>query len=152
MGVNFYYNTKNATQDMKNLKVRFPLILAAAAYKELSIEAWEMKTRTPVWNPERPVPKGHAPGSLRASGRLHPPVITADGQKIEFLFSFGNQNVDYALYVHEDEDAFHATGEWNFMRGVLHESAPYLPARIARWLVGDLKTVPYTVDIMEWEE
>jgi hypothetical protein len=145
----FYYNTKSATQDMSKIKERFPLILAAAAYQELAVEAREMKARTPVWNPERKVPPGHAPGSLRASGRLSPPDIQPG--KITFVFSFGNQVVNYALFVHEDPDAFHATGEWNFMRGVLHESAPFLPARIAKHLVGDFRTIPYSLELVEWE-
>jgi hypothetical protein len=146
----FYYDTKKATQDMKDIKARFPKILAAAAYPEMAVEMREMIMRTPVWNPERPVPKGHAPGSLRASGRLHPPDVT--NERIIFTFSFGNQNVDYALYVHEDPDAFHATGEWNFMRGVLHQSGPFLPARIARHMTGDFLTMPYAVEVLEWQE
>jgi hypothetical protein len=61
---------------------------------------------------------------------VHPPTIR--GQNVTVSLSFGNETVDYAIYVHEDPDAFHATGQYKFAESVLNESRPYIGGRIAR--------------------
>lgn len=103
---------------------------AASLYQEGQVEMTEAKRRTPVWNPARKVPAGHAPGSLRASGQVHPPE--REGRTITVLLSYGNELVDYALYVHEDLEAFHATGQAKFLESTLSESAPHMGERVAR--------------------
>lgn len=107
-----------------------PEKLARAEYEEFGIEMQEMKRRTPVWNPARPLPHGHTPGSLRASGVVHEPEI--NGSRVSVSLSFGNEGVDYAVYVHEDLDAFHASGQAKFAESVLNESRPYFGGRVAR--------------------
>ena len=89
----------------------------------------EMKRRCPVWNPRRPVPPGHRPGSLRDSGMVHPPEHR--GTRVSTRMTFGNDEVDYAVYVHEDLEAEHAIGQAKFMESVMNESRPYIGRRLA---------------------
>lgn len=116
--------------NLKSIQAKFPEQAAEAQYAEAQIEMTEAKRRTPVWNPARRVPPGHTPGSLRASGMVHEPEF--HGQQIVVGLSFGNELVDYAVYVHEDLEAFHASGQAKFLESVLMESAPYMAERIAR--------------------
>lgn len=116
-------------EKLRDFARKFPDSVARALYLEGQIEMTEAKRRTPVWNPARKVPKGHVPGSLRASGFVHEPK--REGRRISVELSFGGPSVDYAVYVHEDPDAHHATGQWKFLESVLNESAPYMAARLA---------------------
>lgn len=117
---------------LKRIDTDFPNRVGAALYQEAQIEMTEAKRRTPVWNPARSVPAGHTPGSLRASGQVHPPE--RDGKKLTVTLSFGNEFVDYAIYVHEDLDAEHATGQPLFLSSTLDESATGMADRLARRL------------------
>lgn len=121
----------------QNIKVNMPEELGSAIYQESQIEMTEAKKRTPVWNPANPVPPGHTPGSLRASGTVHEPE--QHGDRVSCDLTFGDEIVDYAVYVHEDLEANHATGQAKFLQSVLEESAPYMDQRIARRI--DLKKV-----------
>lgn len=112
-----------------------PSDVEEALYHEAQIEMTEAKRRTPVWNPDRKVPPGHVPGSLRASGMVHEPE--RHGRKISVDLTFGDSAVDYAVFVHEDLEAEHATGQAKFLQSVLEESAPHMAQRIANQL--DLK-------------
>lgn len=114
---------------LQKLQREFPERFKSALYQEAQIEMTEAKRRTPVWNPDRKVPYGHTPGSLRASGQVHEPE--RHGGNITVELSFGNELVDYAVYVHEDLEAFHATGEAKFLESTLMESAPHMAERIA---------------------
>lgn len=116
---------------------RFPGEVERALYQEGQIEMTEAKRRTPVWNPARKVPPGHAPGSLRASGQVQEPE--RNGRRVSVTLSFGNEMVDYAVYVHEDLEATHATGAAKFLESTLMESAPSMAERVARRI--DLRKV-----------
>lgn len=94
--------------------------LGVALYQEAQIEMKEMKRRTPV-------DEGH----LRSSGTVDHPVIKP-GDEVSVHLFFGGQSAPYAIYVHEDLEAFHKVGQAKFCESVIAESAPYLPARIAR--------------------
>lgn len=111
---------------------QFPDRVTAALYLEGQIEMTEAKRRTPVWNPARPVTKGVVPGALRASGFVHEPV--RKGSHTSVALSFGGPAVDYAIYVHEDLEAFHATGQAKFLESTLNESAPFMAQRIGKRL------------------
>ena len=113
---------------IKAFRQGMPEQVDAALYHEAQIEMTEAKRRTPVWNPARKVPKGHTPGSLRASGMVHEPEHS--WRKVTVTLSFGNEIVDYAIYVHEDLEAFHASGQAKFLESVLMESAPYIMERV----------------------
>lgn len=104
-------------------------VVVKAFYQEMQIEVTEVKELTPVWNPARRVPPGHVPGSLRASVRLEGPFW--DGNKVSFKILAGNDVAYYALWVHEDLDAYHATGQAKFIEQPLKQSGPYMPSRVA---------------------
>ena len=123
---------------LRRVQQRYPDRIGAALYAEGQIEMTEAKRRTPVWNTERPVPKGVVPGALRASGVVSPPQ--REGRRIFVRLSFGGAAVNYAVYVHEDPDAFHQTGQWKYLESVLDESRPHMAGRIGRRIhLGRLK-------------
>jgi hypothetical protein len=116
-------------QKLTNLAINFGAAADEALRAEAEIEMTEAKKRCPVWNPERPVPAGHTPGQLRASGRVEGP--SADGKDRSVRMVFGGGDIDYAVYVHEDLEAFHASGQAKFLESTLLESAPHMPNRVA---------------------
>lgn len=60
-------------------------------------------------------------------------VEQAGGAETRIVWKFGGPAAPYALYVHEDEEAFHPRGgESGFLVKPLQESAPHLADRIAR--------------------
>jgi len=102
---------------LKAIAKEYPDKVAKALYQEAQIELTEMKKRTPVDT-----------GKLR--GSLHTEQPEREGKKISIMFASG-ADVPYAVYVHEDLEAYHKNGEAKFMESVLKESAPYMAARIA---------------------
>ncbi len=59
-------------------------------------------------------------GELRRSGVVHPTEIK--GNQLEMVISFGNEKVDYAVYVHERLDLQHASPtQAKFMESVIQE-------------------------------
>jgi hypothetical protein len=92
--------------------------MAEALREEAEIEMTEAKKRTPVeW------------GTLRGSGRVEGPEYK--GKDVEVKLQFGSAAAPYALYVHEDLDAFHKVGRSKFLESTLVESIPHLAKRIA---------------------
>lgn len=129
----FKFNGKSAFLARgRDIAKRFPDRVGPALYQVAQPEMTEAKRRAPVWNPARPVPHGHTPGSLRASGQVHPPE--RNGRQVSVTLSFGNELVDYAVYVHEDLEAFHAMGQAKFLESTLNESAPFIADRVAALL------------------
>jgi hypothetical protein len=112
---------------IKRVQAGLPEQIESAMRAEGEIELAEAKRRTPVWNPANRVPPGHTPGSLRASGKV---MTERSRGEVIVVFSFGDELVDYAIYVHEDLEAFHATGQAKFLQSVLEESAPYFMERV----------------------
>src|SRR6185436_18461741 len=86
---------------LQDLSRQFPDRVAAALYQEAQIELTEAKRRTP-----------YLTGALRSSGIVHQP--TRQGGKILVQITFGGEAVDYAVYVHEDLEAFHPHGQAKF--------------------------------------
>lgn len=101
-----------------------------AMYQETQVEATECKRRCPVWNPARGVPRGHAPGTLRSTIQVIGPF--REGRQVWTLIVCGGSLAPYAVYVHEDLEAFHATGEAKFIEGPLLESRSYMTQRIQK--------------------
>lgn len=95
-----------------------PRELGNALRAEAEIEMTEAKRRTPVRF-----------GHLRASGYVEGPII-AQGD-IAVRLAFGGPSAPYAIYVHENMEAFHPVGQAKFLESVLLESAPYLAERVA---------------------
>ena len=104
---------------LARLRRRFPDEVGAALYQESQIELTEVKKRTPVDT-----------GNLRASEFVEGPI--RDGRTIYTLIVAGGPSAPYAVYVHEDPEAFHKVGEWKFIESVLLESRPYMAGRIGR--------------------
>jgi hypothetical protein len=103
---------------LREFRERMPLELAAALYQEAEIEMTEAKERTPVDT-----------GALRSSGYVTPPSIS--GTRVTVELGFGGSAAPYAIYVHEDLDAFHTTGQAKYLESVLMESAPFIGERVA---------------------
>lgn len=110
---------------LRQITTEFPERVERALYQEAQIEVTEMKKRTPVDT----TPNAPHPGNLRNS--IHVEEPTRKGKHIQVTVATGAQ-APYAIYVHENPDAFHPVGEWKFMESVLNESRPHMAARIAR--------------------
>ncbi len=114
---------------LKAFKEGMPKEIAAAIYQEATAEATEVAKRTPVWNPARPIPRGTTSGALRASVKATKPV--QEGKRIYCTIVAGGAEAAYAIIVHEDLEAVHATGQAKFLESVISESRSSMGARIA---------------------
>lgn len=101
------------------LAQRLPNELARAIYQETEIEATEVKRRTPVDE-----------GTLR--GTVHVEGPFQERRMIYTKIVAGGPAAPYAVYVHEDLEAFHKVGQAKFIESVLLESTSHLLARVAR--------------------
>ena len=95
---------------------QFEKSLERGATKFGQIELTEMKRRTPVEF-----------GVLRDSGLFQ---IRWEGRTLILTWTFGGATATYAVYVHEDMEAFHRVGQAKFVESVTNESAQYAPGRI----------------------
>lgn len=98
---------------------RLPGVVSAAMYAEAEIEMAEAKRRTP-WDT----------GALRSSGHVQPP--RRDGSGVSVTLGFGGSAAPYAIFVHENLEAFHPNGQAKFLESTLTESSPYMADRIAK--------------------
>jgi hypothetical protein len=96
----------------------FPARVKSAAYIEANVELIESQRLVPVRY-----------GLLRASGMVQEPEIK--GNTVSVNITYGDDQVDYAVYVHEDLEAFHPVGQAKFLEEPLKASAPYMGGRIA---------------------
>ncbi len=92
-----------------------PDAVAVALSQEAELEMIEAKKRTPVDT-----------GALQNSGYVER-LTDESGVRM----GFGGPAAGYAVYVHENLDALHPSGQAKFLESVLVESAPSLPTRIA---------------------
>lgn len=90
-----------------------------ALRQETEIELKEVKRRTPVEF-----------GELRASEHVEGP--TRQGNKVWTNIVAGGPSAPYALYVHEDLEAFHKVGQAKYIESVIMESRPFMAARVAK--------------------
>lgn len=104
---------------LRRIAVEYPEKVGAAMYKEAQIEMTESKRRVPVDT-----------GALRASGIVSEPEV--EGERVSVVMSYGGVAADYAIYVHENLDAFHPVGQAKYLESVLNESRPYMALRIAK--------------------
>ena len=111
---------------LKKVAAKFPDRVAAAIYQEAQIEMTESKRRCPVDVSEN----APHPGQLRASGTVHEPE--RHGKNISVTLSYGGAAANYAVFVHENPDAFHKVGQWKYLESVLNESRSTMAARIAK--------------------
>lgn len=92
--------------------------VGAALRAEAEIEMTEAKRRTPVDT-----------GALRDSGHVTGPDVAAQEATVRLVF--GGPAAPYALFVHENLEAFHRVGEAKFLERPLLEAAPHLADRVA---------------------
>ncbi len=112
---------KGLDQVMRRLRAiadQLPHEIGRALYEEAQIEKNESMRRTPVDT-----------GALRASHEVSAPVIA--GHDISVTISVGGASAPYAIYVHENLEALHPTGQAKFLESTILESKPYLARRIA---------------------
>ena len=107
------------TGKLRRFQAKFPEVVAKALYEETEIETTEAKRRTPVDT-----------GNLRASVHTEGPEI--EGESIYTAIVAGGVSAPYALFVHENLEAFHKVGQAKFIESVIMESRPYMLGRIAR--------------------
>jgi hypothetical protein len=91
-----------------------------ALYAEYAIEMKESMRRTPVEY-----------GTLRASHEELGPNYD-DG--ISVSIHVGGPAAPYAVYVHENLEAYHKVGQAKFLESTILESRPYMAARVAKRL------------------
>ena len=118
----FVVNGGKGSADMRAKLKKFgsgmPREIGQALYQETSVEATEVKKRTPVEH-----------GDLRASIFVLGPFV--EGRTIWCLIACGGPSAPYAIYVHEDLQAFHKVGQAKFLESVILESRSFMGARVA---------------------
>lgn len=92
---------------------------ARGLFQETQVEATEVKKRTPVDK-----------GTLRGTVHVVGPV--REGRKIYTLIACGGPSAPYAVFVHEDLEAFHKVGQAKFLESVIMESRPFMASRVAK--------------------
>lgn len=106
-------------RNLQGLALSVDELARDALREEAEIEMTEARARTPVDT-----------GALRASGVVRPPETAVDGVA-EVKLVFGGPAAPYAVYVHEDMEAFHKVGQAKFLESTVLESAPYMAQRVA---------------------
>lgn len=76
-------------------------------------------------------------GTLKNSGYVDKPKRTAGGS-VSLELGYGGAAEAYAVYVHEDTEAFHSVGQSHFLSQPLNESAPFFAERVGRDVATDL--------------
>lgn len=104
---------------LQRLAAEIPQDVARAMYEEAHVERLESMRRTPVDT-----------GALKGSHEVHAPKFGL--RDITVDITVGGPSAPYALFVHEDLEAFHKSGQAKFLESTILESAPYMAARIAR--------------------
>lgn len=94
---------------------------ARALLEEMKIELLEAQRRTPVLT-----------GALRDSGKVDLPQVSDQTISCQITFGTTEPSSKYAIYVHEDLEAIHPTGQAKFLESVILESAPYMAQRVGR--------------------
>lgn len=105
-------------QRVQRLQSQMPFEMETALVIEMEIELKEVKARTP-----------EDTGALKDTIVLAGPFRS--GRTVWMLILAGGTAAPYALIVHEDLDAYHATGQAKYVESVILESAPHMAARIA---------------------
>ena len=78
-------------------------------------------------------------GPLRASGHVDDPVVKGD--EVTVTLGYGNSAVEYAVYVHEDLNAFHPTGEAKYLETPFKMAVPGIKRRMTKALIKEAKRI-----------
>lgn len=108
----------------RRLAKNFPTETGRALFQETEIETTESKRRCPV-------DKGTLRGTIHTEGPFveNPGIASAT---IYTLIACGGPAAPYAIYVHENLQAFHKVGQAKFIESVVLESRPYMAQRVAK--------------------
>lgn len=110
------HGTEQMIAKLVKIAQAYPDVVGKALYQEGEIEMTEAKRRTPVDT-----------GALRATGVVNPPE--RNGSHISVTLTFGTL---YAVFVHEDLEAFHKIGQAKFLESTLQESASHMAERVGK--------------------
>ena len=119
-----FRNVQETVQRMRITADQWDRALERAALRFGHQELTEMERRTPVKY-----------GPLRDSGEV---TVEWKGRVLTVTWSFGGASASYAIYVHEDMEAFHQNGQAKFCESVTNESAPHMLPRILAFVQSDL--------------
>ena len=79
-------------------------------------------------------------GPLRQSGHVDDPVI--QGDEVSVTLGYGNSAVEYAVYVHEDLNAFHpGGGQAKYLEKPLKMALPGVKSRMSKALIREAKKI-----------
>jgi hypothetical protein len=104
--------------NLRKVKKNLPQEIARALYQEVEVEVTEVKKRTPVDK-----------GPLRASVHQEGPFF--EGDRLYSKIVAGGVAAPYAIFVHENLEAFHKVGQAKYLESVILESRAYMAARVA---------------------
>lgn len=110
---------------LESVVANYPKRVERALVLEGYIELTEMQRRTPVDTR----PNAPHPGQLRNSLTLLGPLWV--GTLVKIRWEAGGLAFSYAIHVHENPDAIHPVGEWQFMASVIKEARGYMLQRLA---------------------
>lgn len=111
--------TDAVRRTLERMARQIPNEVGRALYQEAQIERTESMRRTPVEY-----------GALKGSHELEGPEIK--GRDVSVTILVGGPAAPYAVYVHEDMEAFHEHGQAKFLESVILESKPYMGQRVAK--------------------
>jgi hypothetical protein len=106
---------------LRSVSKSMPQLIAAALYQETEVEAKEAKRRTPVDT-----------GNLRASIHVIGPKWRNNSRYVYCLIAAGGPAAPYAIYVHENLEAFHKVGQAKYIESVVLEARQHMARRVAR--------------------
>jgi anthranilate phosphoribosyltransferase len=112
---------------LANIKKKFPEEVGRALYQETEVEATEAKKRTPV-------KRGNLRASIFVLGPSYEGRSISNAGTIATFVVAGGVSAPYAVYVHENLEAFHKVGQAKFIESVINESRNYIATRIAKRL------------------
>ena len=122
---------------LEKLAEEFPDKVANAMYMEAQLIMTESKKICPVYPTRAQLKamglsfrKGEVPGTLRASGTVHPPV--RKGKDITVTLSYGGAASAYAVPQHERLDFHHVNGEAKYLEKPLNAAREGLAERIGK--------------------
>ena len=118
----FITGIEDLDKDLGRLASAFPNEVAKILYEEALRLLALAVARTPI-----------VTGKLRASGQVADPVITST--EIYVIISFGNEEVKYAIPVHEKIYYKHITGQAKYLESVITEEEADTTENIAQGIL-----------------
>ena len=115
------FGRQSMSSRLGNVVKNYDTKVGNALYAEFGIEEVEVINRTPKES-----------GDLRDTIHRIGPRKTSN--TISVLIVVGGPDAPYAIFVHEDTEAFHKVGQAKFLESVIMESRSFIGARVARRL------------------